>query len=315
MFKKVVSNINSRKFKYFMVFLAISSLVWFFGRLSETYQSEIKLKVNYIDVPNHLFSAINNPKTIGVKVRAKGFALMRSQLNKHQMSLSVDGLDSNNGIYHMSTENLINQVKSQLPTHLEFLSVNTTDVSISMFELNSKKVAVKALMDIQLMPNYIVHQMIVEPDSITISGSKEELEKFCSISTEMRTLKKVNEDIDIQLALKLPEDAFNLNLSHQSVDIQLDVERYLDRIYELDIQQINTSDSLLLKTFPSSVKIIAYTLVKDLKEVSSSNFSVYVDAQKAVDNPSELLDLHLKIDHPKVLSAYLLEKKVEYILR
>jgi len=315
MVKSIYKNINSRKFKYFLVFLAISFSVWFFGRLSEVYQSDIQLKVAYVEVPSNLFSAINNPKTITVKVRAKGFALMRSQINKYHITLSMGNLESKSGIYHMSTENLINQIKSQLPAHLEFLSVNTSDLNISLFELKSKKVPVNALVNFRLMPDYIIDQISVEPDSIVISGSEEELKKYCSINTIYTRLNKVDKDVTSELQLEIPQDAFNLKLSQESVTLNASVARYMDRYYELDIQQINSSDSLILKTFPSRVRLVAYALVKDLKEFDKSDFKVFVDAQKAMENNSEVLELHLKVNNPKIRSAFLLEKQVEYILR
>ena len=315
MIKTIFSAINSRKFKYFLVFLAISTVVWFFGRLSEVYQSEIQLNVSYVEVPNQLFPAITNPKTIRVKVKAKGFALMRAQLNKYQVAISMSSLDSNNGIYRMSTESLINQVKSQLPINLEFLSIDIGDVSISMFELTSKKVAVKPRLQIQLMSEYIIDNMVVTPDSVTISGSEAALAQYCAVPTELKQLKKVNDDFNQQLQLELPEAGSNLKLSHQSVQVQYEVERYIDRSFDLEIQQLNTTDSILLKTFPSRVKVIAYALVKDLKEIRAEDFNVYVNAASALSNTSELLELQLKIDNPKVLSAYLMEKKVEYIVR
>lgn len=315
MIKKFFSTVNSRKFKYFLVFLTISFSVWFFGRLSEEYQSEIQLKVTYTEVPKNLFSAINNPRTIRVKVKAKGFSLMRSQLNKYEIRLSMGNLESNQGIYHMTTEQLINQIKLQLPTHLEFLSVDTNDISISLFELKSKKVPVIAMINFQLLPDYIIDQMTIEPDSILISGSEDELKKHCEIYTDYKTLKKVKDDISQQLDLKIPEDSFNLRLSQESVSLNVDVERYMDRFYDLEIEQINTTDSLLLKTFPSRVRVMAYALVKDLKDISSEDFKVYIDVAKAIKTSSELLDLELRVENPKVLSAYLIEKKVEYILR
>ena len=315
MIKSIFGTINSRKFKYFLIFLTISFLVWFFGRLSEEYQSEIQIKVAYKDVPANLFSAINNPKTIRIRVKAKGFTLMRSQLNNYQVVLSMSNLESKSGIYHMSTENLINQIKSQLPTQLEFLSVNTTDIAISLFELKSKKVPVNALINFQLAPGYIIDQISVKPDSIVISGSKEELENYCAINTKYLRFPKLNQDLTTEVDLEIPEDAFNLKLSQASVTVSASVERYMDRYYELDIEQINSSDSLLLKTFPSRVSILVYALVKDLKEISKDDFKVYVDAQKALNNKTELLELQLQLNNPKIKSAFLMEKQVEYILR
>lgn len=313
--KKIFKNINSRKLKYFLIFLTISFSVWFFGRLSEVYQSDIQLKVSYTEVPTNLFSAINNPKTLIVKVRAKGFALMRSQINKYHITLSMGNLESKSGIYHMSTENLINQIKSQLPAHLEFLSVNTSDINISLFELKSKKIPVNAMVNYGLMPDYIIEQVNVEPDSIVISGSEEELKKYCSINTVYTILNKVNQNVSRELKLEIPQDAFNLKLSQETVTVNASVERFMDRFYELDIDQINGSDSLILKTFPSRVRLVAYALVKDLKEITHSDFKVYVDAQKALENSSEVLELHMEVNNPKIRSAFLLEKQVEYILR
>ncbi len=313
--KKIFKNINSRKLKYFLISLTISFSVWFFGRLSEVYQSDIQLKVAYTEVPSNLFSAINNPKTLIVKVRAKGFALMRSQINKYHITLSMGNLESKSGIYHMSTENLINQIKSQLPPHLEFLSVNTSDINISLFELKSKKIPVNAMVNYGLMPDYIIDQISVEPDSIVISGSEEELKKYCSINTVYTILNKVNQNVSRELKLEIPQDAFNLKLSQETVTVNATVERFMDRLYELDIDQINSSDSLILKTFPSRVQLVAYALVKDLKEISQSDFRVYVDANKALDNSSEVLELHMEVNNPKIRSAFLLEKQVEYILR
>jgi hypothetical protein len=116
----------------------------------------------------------------------------------------------------------------------------------------------------------------------------------------------VERDVDLVL---LPE----LKSEISEVTVQIAVEQYTEVKFEVPIFIINQPDSLLIKTFPSKVKVSCRVGLSQYNKLNNNSFRAVVDYSHRSGVLSKLKIILDRVPET-VLSVDYFPKEVEYII-
>lgn len=316
MIKKISKKLGSSRFKRFFIFFFISSLVWLLNALSETYESHLKIQMNFTNVPVNLLLSEGNSSELSLSVKSTGFHLLGELFTQKIYQVDLSAIEELEDHYVLPKEVLQDIIVSQLPTDYEFVRLdNSVGLSLKLFKRATKKVAVLDRVRLSMMQNHRAEKLSITPDSIEISGPLDKLSKVDFLSTEIKNLNQVSHDLSLELMIDRSTLDKDLVLSPNKVLYELVVGKFSEREFSLPIKVENAGDSLLIKTFPSTIKMVCIADVRDLKDISEIDFNAYVDAQEAFRDKNHLLEVHLEVLNSKVIEASLVESEVEFILK
>lgn len=314
--KSVTKKISSRRFKRFFLFFLASSFVWLLNSLTEVYESQLPIQLTYVNVPSHLLLNEENPRELIIEVRSSGFNYVNKMFSSNLYQIDLSNLLKQGEDYLLPRDLLQDMIVSQLPNNFDFVRLNgVSGLKLSLYSRESKKVAVVPNVQMEMAQNHRLQDLVYVPDSIVVSGPKEKIASIKFVQTESKNMTNVSEDIHLELNIKTEDFDKNIELEVKQVTFKARIVKFSERVFELPIVVRNSGDSLLIKTFPSRIKVVCNANVKDLKDITEMDFEAYVDAQEAVSNKNHLLQVHLEVMGTKVMEAFLEEDTVEYILK
>ena len=141
------------------------------------------------------------------------------------------------------------------------------------------------------------------------------LSKIDSIETEKIILNKLNQNVNQQANLEIPEELNSrIAISTSKVNLSIIVDKFTESTIEIEIQKINVPKNLTIKTFPATTKLKYKVPLGDFEKTSKSNFNAWVDYKEIKAN-SNTLPIHVT---SKTLSNKIIRfqpEKVEYLIK
>ena len=302
-----------RKSLTFIVFLTISTVLWFLIKLSKDYTTQSSFTLQIEDVPSDKW--ISSPtQTVKFAFEADGFLTLAHNLIREQkrtVSISLDGVPYRHegDITYSFSSNYVAEILA------ERLSINITDISMSdatiyfnMENLKSKVVPVTLNDDIRLQRQYERYGLpIITPASVTIYGSPEMLDSIQTVETRTLFKENLSQSITESVPLNLMDGAIHCNVD--KVEVSINIEKFTEKDIEIPIQ---SPDSLNIRFIPSSIKVKCMVAIKDYAQTTSDVFTATVNTSEIAErNPL----LHVSLESPgnvQVLSAT--PERVEYII-
>ncbi len=302
-----------RKSLTFIVFLTISTVLWFLIKLSKDYTTQSSFTLQIEDVPSDKW--ISSPtQTVKFAFEADGFLTLAHNVIREQkrtVSISLDGVPYRHegDITYSFSSNYVAEILA------ERLSINITDISMSdatiyfnMENLKSKVVPVTLNDDIRLQRQYERYGLpIITPASVTIYGSQEMLDSIQTVETRTLFKENLSQSITESVPLNLMDGAIHCNVD--KVEVSINIEKFTEKDIEIPIQ---SPDSLNIRFIPSSIKVKCMVAIKDYAQTTSDVFTTTVNTSEIAErNPL----LHVSLESPgnvQVLSAT--PERVEYII-
>ncbi|MBN2276079.1 MAG: YbbR-like domain-containing protein [Bacteroidales bacterium] len=314
-----IQSLFHQKVVTFLFFVFLSAIFWFFRALSQEYEDEILYPVRYINIPENKVIMNALPEKLALKVKARGRKILFSKLNLNLIPIKFDV----NSFVTKDTKPdslfiLTNSVKDILSKELEgveIMSISPDTLFFNFTTMGIKKVIVKT--KYRNKPNMFATQymingpVIVEPDSIIISGPGQLLQDIQSIYTESMDIINLNDTITMSVGLEKQE---GISYSQKKVRVTIPVDKYTQADYYLPVTTVNLPDSLTIKTFPERIRISYNVTLTNYDKINPSGITPHVDYNEAVKNPSARLRLFL-VDTPDIITAVKFSpEKVEYLL-
>jgi YbbR domain-containing protein len=176
----------------------------------------------------------------------------------------------------------------------------------------SKKVQVVADVDVITERQYLIKgNIIVEPDTITISGPKRILDTIKTVKTRHKKLKGVNETITKSVAIAASKE---YDVSDKKVVLKIPVEQFTEAEIHVPIKILNSPDSINIKIFPDAVTVKCLVAVSDYKKIEEIPFEVVLDLSKADLNSSEKIPVEIRNIPPFVSSLRVTPAKVDFLI-
>jgi hypothetical protein len=314
-FKKVLQGLNQKKAKVFSLFLICSFLAWFISNLSDTYESRAFFTLNYRNLPDSLLLGKNSNNEIEAKLRTSGFQFLYYKIFRSQIDIDVSQVEYRNGQYVLSEEVLRRQMDQQLSQNISLLDLDRNVLDVDLYQVDSKKIPIKANLKLQLQQNHILDgKIMVSPDSIEVKGPKNEIDTIKSIKTAAIQLTDVNEDFSSEVSLVFPKGLDNSIFSEGRATVSGKVSKFSEKVFDVPIQVVNAPEGYQIRTFPNSVTILCKATIERLKEISASDFEIVADYGQLDGSESSKLFLEITESPQKVYDIKLEENTVNFVL-
>jgi len=306
----------------FLVFLFLSACFWVLNALQkDDYTTEVNFPVRFVNVSDNELVKGSLKRDLVLKIKGGGFKILPYHLRQQFSPSSIDVSQlqrvSINGIEgaYINARDHYKLIEGKLAVGLELVSISPDTLFIPIIEKKSKKLPVKVVAQLDFDQQcQLSGDIMVNPDSVVVTGAESVLDSLEYVSTKAMVFEKLKDTIVRNIVL---EKSSNVELAHKRVNVTIPVEPFTEANVNVPIKAINLPDSLVLKAFPSDVKV-AYHLGLSRPLFKSSDFNAIIDFS-LIDINDLPRRLKVKINtfpqeinsmsyHP-VFIEYLLERK------
>lgn len=310
----LLGNAN-REFLTFLIFLLISSAFWLLQALNETYEVEISVPLNQVNVPKNVVITSELPQELKVVVRDKGTVLSRYLYGVEVPPVDVDyntydtGLPSGHVLVDMST--IQKRVQSQFLASTQIVSIKPDTLEYFFNRGASKRVPVKYIGVVSSEPEYYIKSVTFSPDSVDIFAPPTVLDTITaayvvtSNYTELSSAHHSTEGLRNVRGGKFIPDAVEMNV---------EVDMFTEKTVEVPIVGTNFPENKILRTFPSKAKVVFRVGMSRFKEISEDDFVISVPYDEVLSNKSKKLKLNLQSYPQDVTNIRILPQEVDYLL-
>jgi hypothetical protein len=306
-----------RRILMFSVFLLISVFIWFINALSKDYTSVIEYPLVYTDFPEDKVFVGEMPENLDLRINSNGYAILRYKTFKKPVPISFNlsaftynrqGGDSSRA--HILTRYLRDQVAGQLPSELQLLEIKPDTLEFQFATRVTRMVRVEPDFRFQVDNQFTIKDgIILEPDSVEVTGPDVIIDTLKSIFTERIELGELTRDYSDRVRLQRIGD---LEYSRHRVNTLIELERFTEVQLSIPIEVLNLPDSIALQTFPSNVKFTCKVGLSKYDRVEGNLIRAVVDFD-AIEEETEVLDVTLQNLPMYLLSYEFYPKSVEYL--
>ena len=305
---------DKTKLLTFLIFLLISTALWFLIKLTKDYSSQTVFTVIYSEVPVNKW--VSTPEQqVKCSFVADGFATLRHNLVREHRRIVEIPLDEvpyrlEGGVtYSYSSQYVAERIAGWLGIPASNITMSEDKQYFNMEELQSKEVPVLVPLDVYTQRQYDVYDVPkVTPALVTVYGPKNVLDTMTAVYTETLHAANVSENIVRTLGIDYYNGA--VRAEEKTAEVLVEVEQYTETDIEVTVK---VTDSLNLRFFPETMTVKCMVPIKDYAGITGTSFQVLADtAQLHRRLPLLNIELVQVPDHVHVLKTE--PDQVEYLI-
>tara|TARA_B100000700_G_scaffold326651_1_gene438811 strand:- start:691 stop:1611 length:921 start_codon:yes stop_codon:yes gene_type:complete len=255
-------------FKILSIILA--TFVWFLARNSgETIQMSFYAPVVFKNV-SPVFQVNSDPSQINIVVLTNS----RESFNPQEIQAVLDLKNAQEGtLSYVLTENNISS-----PVKVEITRINPSQITVKIEELIEKSFTIKPRYQGTPKGGYLLEDIKIVPDNLTMRGPRSILEKLEYISTHEIELEDLKESISMRVELELPQgniQIINQNVDYYSADVTINSLPVRKRFDNLPVFLRNSNYISVIN--PKSFNIFVEGPEDLIKEIKIEELSGEID--------------------------------------
>ena len=309
-----------RKLLVFLFFLLLSTIFWLLNELSKDSNTTISCPVKYINLPKDKVLVKELPSEFDLTIEAPGYTLLKYKLSTRLLPLIFDlnqyGITILGGTeeqrFFILTSRARTGISRQLKSDVQILDISPDSLIFEFGDIVRKTVPVVHNLSIEYAKQFMqAGEITANPDSIVISGPDRIIDTIHQVFTRFEILKEVNEPLTKEYVL----DAINnVSFSERKVNINIPVEEFTEAVLDVPIEKIHVPDTLVLKTFPGSIKLTCMVSLSNYERLTSHQFRAIVDFDGIEQNLSNKLKVSIEKSPDFVRSIKFHPINVEFII-
>ncbi|RKE95090.1 YbbR-like domain-containing protein [Ichthyenterobacterium magnum] len=314
---KFIKALKNKKLNVFGVFFLLAFLFLILTKLSKSYTETINFDLNYKNVPENVIITSKEQPTLSVEVSALGFRLMPYFFRKRTFDIDFkkDVYKTKNK-YYLTRSKSIQKLKSTFGASIEVISVHPDTIQFPFESLSMKTVPVVLDENISFASGYnSLEDFVIIPDSVKVIGGIDKISEIDFILTEELKIKNLKDSLNQNLKLKPFNENQKIKLSHQSVLVTGNVEKFTEGKLEIPITIINLPSDSKVNYFPKKVTVSYYVSLKNFKTIKPQDFKVVCDYLEISETNNAYFTPKLIKTHNLVKHAKLKHNKIDYILK
>lgn len=299
-----------KKIYLFAAAIIFSLTLWGFISLSESYYTEVKLKLALVDFPEGYTTGSNIPDNILFKVKGQGWKLLSLNIGpEDEFKLTVNG---DSGKKHFSiADNLVNN--RWILSDMEIIDINPDTIECEIEKIVTKKIPVIPQLDLNYKPGYgLATDVLFSPDSIFVSGPATMMKKLRQISTNRVEMSSL--DNKVQKIVTLPSMR-GFEYSTETIFITLDIQRIIDReISNIEVEVIDTPPDKEVLLFPNKISCSIRGGIEILGKLSEDKFRSYVFYQDVLSDTLGSLLPYIESPHNTTV-LFIKPERLRYVIK
>lgn len=301
--------------KTFTIALLFALFFWFLIKLSKEYKTIISFPVEYVNVPQDKLIQETPLKEIEIQVKASGFRLFGLSLVNKTLTLDARKLQrkSLTDYYFVSNNHLID-IQNQLSNKYVLDQIVQDTIRLNLGQLISKKIPVIGDFDLSYKLGYHLTKSIeITPDSILVSGPKEQVDTLQYLMLQPLVLKDVSESIDTKISVK--EVASTIKFTQKEVLVKGEIDRFTEGNFSVNFEIINLPKDINVNTFPTTVNVVYQVGLNNFNKINTTSFIIVCDYQHSIDNGLNYL-IPKVISKPEMItSVKIVPNKIEFLIQ
>lgn len=245
----------------YLLFVALSALLWFLNKLNHEYTIEVARTVLLDNTPFGLRVVDAEHNNVTYRIKGHGYALMSYRGWAYTSPIHINYRDSLRRFssFHLngatlSRQDLSNLLSRHLPPDLQLIDVVSDSLSFQFGWQIEKRLPLRAKVTYTLADQcMLVKPIELSRDSIDVIGTEDRLDSLVAIETVPTHLGMLSTSVTTTLPLDLP---VGVSASQKAVDVFLTVEQYTEKTLRVPIMVQNDTDSLHLKLVPTTVDVV-----------------------------------------------------------
>ena len=304
---------KNKQFLVFVFFLLLSASFWMFMTLNETYEREIKMPVQMVNIPKNVVLTSAAIDTVRVTVRDRGWVIMSYLWGDkvHLTRLNYKNYDRGNGGGIVPASDLRRAIEQQLENSSRVTGMKPEKLEFFYNNGERKRVPVRYAGRVIPEQLYFISEIEYSPDSVDVYASQDKLDSIQTIMTEPLNHVGFRDTLYVNCRLIHPSDV-KVVPEHIRVGFFTDV--LTEESISVPIKCVNLPEGKLVRTFPAKMKVNFVVGVSELRNLRPEDFSVVCDYLEIEQNPSEKCNLYLRSVPQGVSRAALSIKQVDYLI-
>lgn len=282
-----------RNFWLKLVALLMALFVWLHVATDKTYNYEITLPVSEILLGDSLVPASDPPDSLLVSVSSNGKQLLRRRWRREGIRINATHLHPGTHFLDMTRSNtfLVGSAKNITLNDVIFPSQIQLTVDVE----GAKSLPVEADIIAQADDGFAIGQrVIIVPDEITLYGPRSRLRDIRSVSTELKELAGLRNDVQLRLPIKTPK-GYGFRLSHDTVLVSISVVAVKTRVYkDIPVIVFNTPADYQVRVIPPTIRVELSGPPEDIDLLNRNALTVSIDF-RTIDSTNRAL---IRVDCP-----------------
>ncbi len=308
--KRIWMWLVSKDAMMFLLFVGMVTLVWWGQTMSSEREMRVKLPINYTNIPPEVVFDQPLPTYVIVTLQDKGKMLRRIQHNSPTVQMDLTNqFAENTGMLHIPADWIRQQLASVLPETSKIQYVQL-DLNTIQYQLQtSKPVPVQLSAYWTLAQQHQLEKMpMLEPDTIYIYGTKEQIAHIESIKTDSVVLLDLAKNTQKTLGLRIPD---GMRSSAQSVAISWQIEPFTEKTFTLPITVKNLPTNEVIHLFPKELTATVRVGISHFSDIQASDFQAICWYPQANENT---LPVEIVYTTPYATNVRSNIREVEYII-
>lgn len=267
----------------FLLFLVLSCSFWFINMLDKERHTTLVIPLRYTGLPQSFDISKSNVEFITVEVKDKGINLFTYSKNKlNALTIDLKGNFKNRGTIVFTSDELRSKLLKYLLSTTSISELKPDSLVLVYEQLAKKKLPVKFNGKIETAQQYTLSEdIVIEPDSILAYGPKRLLDRLKFVKTNWAQFTEINKNIVTSLTMQKVD---GVRFSTDDVKLSIFSEMFTEKELVFPVKVINCPDDLIVRTFPSQVKLKFNVALSHFKSVSINDIAVEVDYQHLLKN-------------------------------
>jgi hypothetical protein len=311
----------SRRIFSFFICLLISTFLWFVSALNRSYTRTVAVPVKFVNFPLGKRIVNKLPQYIMADIKTSGAKLLMLLVKKSIAEITIDVNHATHvkalfGNTSISTVSCVGNLSKLLNTDVDLIKLKPDSIHFVFGKTFTKKVFIKPQVQINYsIPQGIFKRIKVIPQFISISADSVTLSKIDTLYTEKLILNNLNQKVEQQTNIQLPEELEGLvALSTQKITLQINLDEYAQKTIQLPIQVLHAPANSSVKTFPAFVNVTITAPYNLFDSLNATFLKASVDFKQIITSNEKLtVTVSSTIVDSKI--TQISPQKVEYIIR
>ena len=303
----------NREFLIFLFFLFLSGAFWLLMALNETYEKEIEIPVQLVEIPKNVVLTSDTTTIVRVTVRDKGFSLLAYLYgNKiNPISVKFRNYAKKTGVGVIPQAELQKIMSRQLFSSSAILSMKPDKYEYFFNYGLKKRMPVRLIGKIIPGQSYYLSKITFSPDSVDIYASREMLDSIKHVNTEPLNIRNLTDTVIKDVALYKIK---GVKYVPEKVKVSICPDILTEEKCEVPIEAVNMPEGKILRTFPSRVTVTFTVGASLFRTISPERFKVVVDYNELMAEPSDKCNIYLRSVPHGVRNARLSVAQVDYLI-
>ncbi len=280
--KWLLHNLAKMNLKVYFIFLVLTSALWLMMKLSDNYNRQIEVKLNFVDVPTGFAIYHQSDSFVTINVSAEGFKMITLLGDgSNELPISIDELlisqqTDGRRIANLNGSLLRSIINKQLGFNISEKNIEPENISVFMDVVDTVEVPIVVTADISPRNGYRIYDdMRLKPEKLKVFGPRILLDTLANVATERIFAKDVHKSFNQVIPLISLSKYVDYELDR--IEVAIDIVEYIESQIEVDISVKTNISGLKIGIIPDKVKLNYQVALPDYPTIKPEMFEVIVE--------------------------------------